>query len=94
MHNFGVVMLVLRVLPCFGGLYGLGIMHSICLIPSILAVVFVRRKHHFKRKQTVLAHFTLLLDVIAMLLSIAAVAMPIIVSMNNNIVNVCICNYL
>lgn len=88
LHNFGMVMLVLRVLPCFGGLYGLGIIHSICMVPSVLAVIFVRRQHHHRRKrQTFKAVVVWMLDVIAMLMSIAAVAMPIIVSMFN-LVNV------
>jgi len=89
LHNFGLVILVLRVLPCFGGLYGLGIMHSICLVPSILTVVFCRHKSYFNRKQVWRDRLTWLLDVVAMVLSIAAVVMPIVVS-QYNVVNVCI----
>jgi len=87
LHNFGLVILVLRVLPCFGGLYGLGIMHSICLVPSILSVVFASSQKN--RRPAFQTYFKGFLDIIAMLLSIAAVAMPIIVT-NYDIVNVCI----
>ena len=60
-------------------------MHSVFLVPSIFAVLFEHSRRSWKDK-SYLAKFTWLLDVIATLLSGAAVALPIVVasaSVNN-----------
>ena len=82
LHNFGMVLLLLRVLPNFGSIYAVGIIHSICLVPALLALIFVRRKvifEHCCSRSLAGSLARYLLDFVAFLLELCAIAMPVII---------------
>lgn len=82
-HGFGCVLLVMRVLPFvsrtpFGPVACIGIMQSICLVPSFLAVFFSQKSCRSLRK-TACSLFVFCLDILAFLLEIVAVLTPVVI---------------
>lgn len=88
-HGFGCVLLVMRVLPFvsrtpLGPIVCIGIMHSVCLVPSLLAVFFSHKSFRSLRRATrsLLVAF---LDILALVLEVCAAFAPVVIYCTDNL---------
>lgn len=88
-HGFGCVLLVMRILPFisrtpFGPITCIGIMHSVCLVPALLAVFFSHKSFRSLKKATC-SLLVAFVDVLALVLEVCAVFAPVVIYCTDNV---------